>query len=189
MGSGTSIFEAENLGRNFYGIDIQRELVELVRDKVDISQENIICGDSTNPHTFIGIKDKVQFVILHPPYADIIHFSDDKNDLSNAAGLEEFRSKFNAVLQNSVNVLESNRYLAIIIGDKYAKGEWIPLGFYLMEDTKNYGLKLKSVIIKNMSGNRAKQNKEAIWQYRALSSDYYIFKHEYIFVFKKEKNK
>lgn len=36
-----------------------------------------------------------------------------------------------------------------------------------------------------MEGNRAKNNKRAIWRYRALSSDYYIFKHEYIFVFKK----
>jgi len=42
---------------------------------------------------------------------------------------------------------------------------------------------LKSIIIKNIEGNRAKQNKEAIWRYRALSSDYYIFKHEYIFIF------
>ena len=35
-----------------------------------------------------------------------------------------------------------------------------------------------------MAGNRAKQNKEGIWRYRALSSDYYIFKHEYILIFK-----
>jgi hypothetical protein len=46
------------------------------------------------------------------------------------------------------------------------------------------GLTLKSIIIKNMEGNRAKQHKEAIWKYRALSSDYYIFKHEYILLFK-----
>ena len=32
---------------------------------------------------------------------------------------------------------------------------------------------------------RYKQNKENIWRYRALASDYYIFKHEYILIFKK----
>ena len=42
----------------------------------------------------------------------------------------------------------------------------------------------QDVIIKNMEGNRAKRNKEAIWKYRALASDYYIFKHEYILIFK-----
>lgn len=185
MGSGTSIFEAENLERNFYGIEIQKELVELVRNKIEKSQENIICGDATDINTYVKIQNKVQFVILHPPYFDIIKFSDNQEDLSNIHNLEEFRKKFKQVVLNSIQVLENNRYLAIVIGDKYANSEWIPLGFYLMQDTMNCGLKLKSVIIKNMSGNRAKRDKEAIWRYRALSSDYYIFKHEYIFIFKK----
>ncbi|MCK4553887.1 hypothetical protein KAU19_02910 [Candidatus Parcubacteria bacterium] len=44
------------------------------------------------------------------------------------------------------------------------------------DELREEGLILKSVIIKNMEGNRAKRNKEAIWRYRALSSDYYIFK-------------
>jgi len=43
---------------------------------------------------------------------------------------------------------------------------------------------IKKYCYKNMEGNRAKQNKEGIWRYRALTSDYYIFKHEYIFIFK-----
>ena len=53
-----------------------------------------------------------------------------------------------------------------------------------MNEAYKLGLTLKSVIIKNMEGNRAKQNKEGIWRYRALTSDYYIFKHEYILIFK-----
>lgn len=186
MGSGTSIFEAERLERNFYGIEIQRELVEYVRNKIDRNQENIICGDSTQESSFANIHQKVQFVILHPPYSDIIKFSDNENDLSNSKNIKEFRNKFKLVLHNTIFLLDDNRYLSIVIGDKYTNGEWIPLSFYLMEDAKTCGLKLKSIIIKNMSGNRAKQNKDAVWKYRALSSDYYIFKHEYIFIFKKE---
>jgi hypothetical protein len=38
-----------------------------------------------------------------------------------------------------------------------------------------------------MAGNRAKLNQEALWRYRALAGGYYIFKHEYIFLFKKIK--
>ena len=50
----------------------------------------------------------------------------------------------------------------------------------------NFKVKLKGIIIKNIEGNQGKLKTENIWRYRALKSDYYIFKHEYIFVFKKE---
>ena len=54
-----------------------------------------------------------------------------------------------------------------------------------MQEALKHGLKLKSIIVKNIEGNRAKQNKNTIWRYRALASDYYIFKHEYIMILKK----
>jgi DNA modification methylase len=199
LGSGTTAIECERLERNCIGVDIQQKLVEYVNETVKPGKtfSKHICGDSASKEILNNIKNILQnhnkkfaqLVLLHPPYFDIIKFSDYKNDLSNTSTLDEFRKKFIEVVKNSIEVLEPNRYLAIVIGDKYSNSEWIPLGFYLMEDTKHLGLKLKSIIIKNMSGNRAKQNMDKIWRYRALSSDYYIFKHEYIFVFKKEKDK
>lgn len=122
---------------------------------------------------------------MHPPYADIIKFSDKKEDLSNATSLKDFLNKFSNVLYNTADILEDGRYLVIVIGDKYTKGQWVPLGFYCMNEAMKLGLTLKSLIVKNMEGNRAKRNQEAIWKYRALSSDYHIFKHEYILLFKK----
>lgn len=194
LGSGTSAYEAESLGRNFIGIDIQESLIEHVKNKLD-SKKNfleLLMGDSGDGKTFLKVKDilknnkckNVQLAILHPPYADIIKFSDKKADLSNATSLKEFLEKFSGILRNTLTVLAEDGYLAIVIGDKYANGQWISLGFYCMHEAQKIGLTLKSVIIKNMGGNRAKQNKEGIWRYRALSSDYYIFKHEYIFIFK-----
>jgi len=195
VGSGTTAYEAESLKRNFIGIDIQKNLVEQLKSKVDNKEyfSEIILGDSSNNATFDEIieilkkqkKKNISLAILHPPYADIIKFSDLKNDLSNTKSLKEFLNKFTDVLKNTIEILEKGRYLAIIIGDMYKAGKWIPLGFYCMNETQKLGLTLKSIIIKNMSGNRAKQHKEAIWRYRALSSDYYIFKHEYILLFKK----
>lgn len=32
-----------------------------------------------------------------------------------------------------------------------------------------------------------KSNQQGIWRYRAITNDFYIFKHEYIFIFKKVK--
>ncbi len=195
VGSGTTAFEAETLRRNFIGIDIQKKLIEQIKKKLDRNDTflELITGDSTSTTTFEKVREtleknqrkSVQLAILHPPYADIIKFSDSVRDLSNAKTLKSFLSLFSESIKNSVDVLGNGRYLAIVIGDKYTKGQWVPLGFYCMYEAQKLGLTLKSIIIKNMSGNRAKQNKEAIWRYRALSSDYYIFKHEYILIFKK----
>ncbi len=194
VGSGTTAYEAESLKRNFIGIDIQKSLINKIKKNLD--QKNnlfeLLAGDSANKNTFEQVKEifkkhkkkNIQLAILHPPYADIVKFSSHKEDLSNAKSLKEFLSKFAQVLENTISILEKGRYLTIVIGDKYTKGQWIPLGFYCMNEAQKLGLTLKSVIIKNMEGNRAKQNKEGIWRYRALSSDYYIFKHEYILVFK-----
>ncbi len=195
VGSGTTAYEAESLGRHFIGVDIQKNLIEQLRLKVDNKKyfSELINADSVDKKTFSKISEtlnnrkrkNIQLAILHPPYADIIKFSDFTGDLSNTKSLKEFLEKFSTVVKNTVEILEKGRYLAIVIGDKYTAGQWIPLGFYCMNEAQKLGLKLKSIIIKNMEGNRAKQNKEAIWRYRALSSDYYIFKHEYIFLFKK----
>ena len=194
VGSGTTAFEAESLGRNFIGIDIQPELINHVKGKIDNKSNfsELVVGDSADEKIFANVaallkarqKESVQFAVLHPPYADIIKFSDQPEDLSNCRSLNEFLKKFSQVSQNVIGLLDKNRYLAVVIGDKYAKGQWIPLGFYCMNELQKLGLTLKSIIIKNMEGNRAKQNKEAIWKYRALASDYYIFKHEYILIFK-----
>lgn len=195
VGSGTTTYEAENLKRNFIGIDIQKKI--LVNIKKNITNKKnffeLIRGDSTKEETFNKIREilkrhkkkSVQLAILHPPYFDILKFTDSKIDLSNATSLKDFLEKFSKVLKNTISILDKGRYLAIVIGDKYTSGEWVPLGFYCVNEAQKLELTLKSVIIKNMTGNRAKINKEAIWRYRALSSDYYIFKHEYILLFKK----
>ncbi len=194
LGSGTTAYEAESLKRNFIGIDIQKSLINKIKKNLDQKSNfsELLADDSTSENTFKQAKEilknhkkkNIQLAILHPPYANIIKFSSYKEDLSNTKSLKEFLSKFSQVLKNTISILEKGRYLVIVIGDKYTNGQWIPLGFYCMNEAQKLGLTLKSVIIKNMEGNRAKRNKEAIWRYRALSSDYYIFKHEYILVFK-----
>ena len=50
---------------------------------------------------------------------------------------------------------------------------------------QSLNVKMKGIIVKNIEGNRGKLGAQDIWKYRALKSDYFLFKHEYIFVFKK----
>ncbi len=92
---------------------------------------------------------------------------------------------FKKVVENTYDILENGRYLALVIGDKYSKGEWIPLGFYTMQEVLKVGYKLKSIVVKNFEETRAKRNQQKLWRYRALLGGFYIFKHEYIFLFTK----
>ena len=71
------------------------------------------------------------------------------------------------------------------IGDKYARCEWIPLGFQTMNEVLKRGYSLKSIIVKNFEDTTAKRSQKELWKYRALVGGFYIFKHEYIFVFRK----
>ncbi|MDI6789013.1 MAG: DNA methyltransferase, partial [Planctomycetota bacterium] len=130
-------------------------------------------------------KDSVQLIMMHPPYHDIIKFSDNPHDLSNANTLDEFLDKFADVVKNASSLLDETRYLVLVIGDKYSKSEWVPLSFYTMQKVLENGFRLKSIVVKNMTGNRAKRNAENLWRRRALSGGFYIFKHEYIMFFQK----
>ena len=194
MGSGTSLIEAQRMGRNSIGIDLKTELVEQFRDKVQLENHN-----NCSPNVFVGDSrtidmdkiietlciSKLQFVIMHPPYWDIIKFSQDKNDLSNAESLDIFLDSFGLVIDNSTKYLEKNRYCACVIGDKYANSQVLPLGFYCMNKFIEKGFLLKAILVKNFGETKGKANQHAIWRYRAITNDFFIFKHEYIFVFKK----
>lgn len=199
LGSGTTAIEAVNMNRRCIGVEIQKKMCDYVankfsREALDKSVK-IINGDSTTPevekHIFATLKgleeEKVQFLMLHPPYADIIKFSDIKGDLSAEMKTEEFLEGFKKVAQIGYNALEKKRFAALIIGDKYANGELIPLGSMCMEKMKEVGFMLKAVIVKNIEGNEKAKGKNAnLWHYRALAGGFYIFKHEYIYLFQKK---
>lgn len=195
VGSGTTLIECRKLGRNGIGIELSNDVVEKARLLVD-KEENvhnivtdILADDSTTIDTSAitrkyGVK-KFQLIIAHPPYHDIISFSNDKRDLSKAPSVQAFLDMFGRVVDNVSPLLEANRYFAVVIGDKYSEGEWIPLGSYCMNEVLKRGYLLKSIIVKNFDETRAKRNQQALWRYRALAGGFYVFKHEYILVFKK----
>ncbi len=122
--------------------------------------------------------------VLHPPYADIIKFSELESDLSNCPTTDAFLDGFKRVAQNAYDTLESGRFAILVIGDKYCAGELDPLGFKCMQAMNEVGFKTKSIIVKNIEGNEiGKGRTNNLWRYRALAGGFYIFKHEYVMIF------
>ncbi|MEN9937434.1 MAG: hypothetical protein RLZZ387_4013 [Chloroflexota bacterium] len=195
-GSGTTLIEARRLGRNALGVDLQPSVADLARRLAAAETcpsrtvAEVHSGDSAS-YDFRGLLERhgrkhAQLVVLHPPYFDIIRFSDDPRDLSNAATVDAFLAMLGNVVENVAPVLERRRYLALVIGDKYARGEWIPLGFQAMNEVLQRGFSLKSIVVKNFEGTAGKRQQRELWKYRALAGGFYVFKHEYIFVLKKK---
>lgn len=198
FGSGTSGIEAINMNRRCIGVELKQDLVDSVSQKFTskqlVTDVNIICGDSTSDEAAEKVKarleimgeEKAQFLMLHPPYDDIIRFSDKKEDLSNCESTEEFYDMFEKVAKHGYDLLERGRFACLIIGDSYKNSEVQPLGFECMNRMRKLGFVLKSTIVKDIQGNeRGKGRTANLWRYRALAGGFSIFNHEYIFVFQK----
>ena len=111
-GGGTTLIEARRLDRNVLGFEINSQTCEITNQILDDTKKflkqdvkttaHLLCGDSLSLDyekelQKFGIS-KVQLVILHPPYWDIINFGPDQNNLSNAKTLQEFLDKFQIIV-------------------------------------------------------------------------------------------
>lgn len=194
-GSGTTLIEARRLGRSAIGVELNPAVAEQTRATLasEPDRRHALCalevGDST---TFdwratlerYGFRS-AQLAILHPPYHDIIRFSEDRRDLANAPSVDTFLDRLGEATARVADVLDHGRYLALVLGDKYANGEWIPLGFLGMQAVLRRGFTLKSVVVKNFEQTTGKRSQKELWRYRALVGGFYVFKHEYIFICRK----
>ena len=198
MGSGTTLFECERLKRRYVGYDINESIVDYVKSKMGRASRDfkIHLRDAGSEQAANELKgdlgkfgrEAADLLILHPPYFDIIKFTEQKCDLSNAPSLDDFLSRFVNVIGRMYPYIRKNGHIVLVAGDLYRNSEVVPLGFRLMDSMlSNFNCKLKGIVIKDMVGNRAKIGLNALWRKRALRSDYYLFKHEYVFVFRKIK--
>lgn len=193
LGSGTSAVEALRLQRRCIGVELKPELAEQVRGKLGEHPDRlqVLCGDSGSPEVLTAARealaawgtDAADLLMLHPPYADIIRFSERPECLSNAG---DFLAAFRRVAQNGYDLLRPGRFAVLVIGDKYAGGELVPLGFQCMQVMNEVGFRTKSIVVKNIEGNEVGKGRTSnLWRYRALKGGFYVFKHEYVMLFDK----
>jgi 16S rRNA G966 N2-methylase RsmD len=199
LGCGTSAIEAVRLKRRCFGVELKSELVDYVADRlrgpVKAGDIRLLAADSTREETRERVQSEMQaawdrahadLLVLHPPYADIIRFSDDTADLSNKGNTAEFLAAFTQVARNGYELLAPGRFAVVVIGDKYAESELVPLGFYCLQAMNEVGFRTKSIVVKNIEGNEVgKGRTNNLWRYRALKGGFYIFKHEYVLIMQK----
>ena len=180
VGSGTTIIESLLLNRKTIGIDINDKALNITKSRIkDIGGKyKLIRGDATK----LKLKNKsIDFICTHPPYMDIIKYSNGiKGDISLLSG-EEFYNSIKLVAKESFRVLKEKCYCAILIGDVRKNGLIVPVGFNVMELFLNEGFLLKEIIIKEQHNCKSTDK----WIEIAKKKNFLLIQHEYIFVFQK----
>ena len=185
VGSGTTLVEAKLLNRNCIGIDINPDAIKICRKAInfDMPKSGKITLMKGNAQKLDKIKNKsIDFICTHPPYANIINYSDGiKNDLS-LLNVKDFIEAMKPVSTESYRVLKDNKFCAILIGDTRKNGRVIPLGFEVMKVFLSAGFKLKEIIIKEQHNCKA----TGYWKTSSLKYNFLLLAHEYLFVFVKD---
>lgn len=202
-GSGTTLAVAKQLGREALGVDISDDCVAAVKQTViknprlGKSKVKVIQGDICSD-AIVGqvkkasenLRDKTaSLLVCHPPYFNIIKFSEHGSDMSNICEMGEFLSALESAFRNAFTFLKQGGIAAIVIGDVYYKSAWFPLAFRVLDliQSSNPNFSLRGIVVKNMTNSRAKRHTLSLWRYRSFRNQTYLFSHEYILVFRREK--
>ena len=184
VGGGTTLIECKLNSRNAIGIDINPTAVDITRKKLDFECDNDIIsdiqlGDACN---LKNIKDNsVDLICTHPPYTDIIKYSDGiEGDLSQLK-YKDFLIAMGKVAIECYRVLKKDKFCAIVMGDTRKKGMVQPLGFEVMQKFMSAGFKQKEIIIKEQHNCKA----TGFWKTNSEKYNFLLLAHEYIFIFKK----
>ena len=184
VGSGTTLIETKLLNRKGIGVDINPSAIELTKQHTDFEYENsgkvkFYNADARDLH-FLPC-DYVDFICTHPPYANIIQYSEDiDGDLSHLK-VPDFLREMEKVAEESYRVLKKDKFCAVLMGDTRQKGHIIPMSFEVMKIFESVGFKVKEIIIKEQHNCKA----TGYWKTNSIKYNFLLIAHEYLFIFKK----
>ena len=114
------------LGNEYTGIDLSEKQIKAniknykaIADKQDLNGNDLnapnwINDDSTNIDLLV--KEKHDFLLTCPPYADLEVYSDDPRDISNMS-YEDFKKAYNEIIAKATAKLKDNAFAAIVVGE------------------------------------------------------------------------
>lgn len=173
-GSGTTYRVAEYLG-----IEKNCILTDL-----HPTQEYIIFGDATE----YKLENKADLIFCHPPYHDIVKYSDDERDGSNQQSIEGFLEWLEKVANNCYDNLNKDGYLILVLGNLYQNGEEKTLGVWGKDVfCKGGKFKCKAHIIKDYGETKGTEGKNYNLNYvRQLRGGYNNFYGDNVFILRKQ---
>ena len=185
VGSGTTLIETKLLNRKGIGIDINKEALLLSEKNLQfdfdtINEQKLILGNACNLDMLEN--ESIDLICTHPPYANIIKYSENiPNDISHL-NVEEFLLSMEKVALESFRILKKNKTCAFMIGDVRRNGNVIPLGFLTLQTFQKAGFTLKEIIIKEQFNCHSTN----YWKERCKKLGFYLLAHEYIFILYKQ---
>ncbi|HKU50301.1 MAG TPA: DNA methyltransferase [Nitrososphaera sp.] len=200
-GSGATAIECKLLNRNFIGVDVNPGAIKMAKENTGFTV-NLSPSEKTKPRPKITLKigdardlsfihdRSVDLICTHPPYADIIQYTDDKDknkknsrrqDLS-FLEIEDFLGQVHNVARENHRVLKKDGHCAVLIGDMRKNKNVVPLGFRLIDIYLQSGFVLKELIIKRQHNCRT----TGFWYKSSIKHNFLLLAHEYLAVFRKD---
>lgn len=204
IGGGTTAIECKLLNRNLIAYDINPNAIELTTKAIDFDIEDYGLLSSSqwqeqedwniieqweirlklnDSRSLDKIKDNyIDFVLNHPPYVDIIKYSDGIVwDLSQIHSLEKFCDEYEKAIKEFYRVLKPGKFCAILIWDTRREKMYQPLAFMVLQRFLKTWFKLKEDIVK------VQHNCQATWFWKnnSLKHNFLLIMHEHLFIFQK----
>ncbi|MCK4352326.1 50S ribosomal protein L11 methyltransferase [candidate division WOR-3 bacterium] len=199
-GAGTTAVECKLLGRKCIAFDINDKAIELAKKNVDFNvlpQPLTLTGEEkhfqiyepelsvSNARNLSFIEnDSIELICAHPPYANIIHYTDSKEGDLSFFDIDDFLKEMSKVAKESFRVLKPGRQCVILIGDTRRKKHVIPLGFKLINVYLNAGFKLRELVIKQQHNCKT----TGFWYTNSIKYNFLLLAHEYLPIFEKPKS-
>jgi len=198
-GAGTTAVEGKLLGRKCIAFDINDKAIELAKKNINFNieaQQLAFIDDKIPPQIYepeLSVGDardlsflqnnSIDLICAHPPYANIIHYTDSKEGDLSFFDIDDFLKEMSKVAKESFRVLKPGRQCAILIGDTRRKKHVIPLGFKLINVYLNAGFKLRELVVKRQHNCKT----TGFWYANSIKYNFLLLAHEYLPIFEKPK--
>lgn len=182
----TTAIECQLLNRHLLAYDINPDALEITKKALDFKSEYKpkIKLKLNDTRVLDFLKDEsIDFVLTHPPYSDIIKYSEWKieKDLSNLRDIDKFCDEMEIIAKEYLRVLKKWSFCAILMGDTRRNKLYQPMAFKVMDRFLKAWFQLREDIVK------VQHNCKATWfrVKKSKEANFLLIMHEHLFVFQK----
>lgn len=187
-GAGTTAIEAKLLGRRCIAVDVNKHAIDLAKHNVSFAlglfthqtHEPQLCEADARDLSFLP-DSSVDLICTHPPYANIIQYTDNNPADMSFCDIDEFLAEMHKVATENYRVLKPGKFCAILIGDMRRKRHVIPLGFDVIDIYQKVGFELKELVIKRQHNCKT----TGFWYSNSIKFNFLLLAHEYLPIFQK----